>query len=419
MGIDASWGQFDYILCHGVYSWVPEQVREKILGICQQALSPNGVVMVSYNVLPGWKFRSVIREMMLYHASQIDEPSEQISQARAVLGFMAENCPADTLHSRMLQEEVEFVAKSDDQYFYHEHLEKDNHAVYFHEFIECAEADGLQYLSDSKVASMLLSALPPKMRHASGNAPLVRQHQYMDFLDNRKFRSTLLCHQGVAVNWNIGPELLRNFQLSLAVRSEPFEARFDSKEPLTVRIGSSMFTINSPVAMAVFEHLSNHWPRTITIDELHTASIQRLAASSSCGESFDHVSVDEIIGAVSNVFAAGVLDFCVHPAPISNLVSSRPSTTPLARLQASTGNTVTNLRHENVKLDEFTRYLVRLLDSHHDLDVLSDKIQTSLANGELALPQNLQQLDPVDSGNLGNLVGKALTGLCNASLLTS
>ncbi len=419
MGIDASWGQFDYILCHGVYSWVPEQVREKILEICKQALSPNGVAIVSYNVLPGWKFRSVVREMMLYHVSQINEPSEQVSQARAVLGFMAENSAGDTLNGRMLQEELKVAAKADDQYFFHEYLERDNHAVYFHEFMEGAEANGLQYLSDSKVASMLPSSLSPKVRHALGNIPLVKRHQYMDFISNRKFRATLLCHQGVAVNWNIGPELLRNFQLSLAARPEPFESRFDSKEPLTVRIGSSKFTINSPVAMAVFEHLSNHWPRTITIDELHTASIQRLAAASSCGESFDHVSVDDITHAVANIFAAGVLDFCVHPAPISNLVSSRPSTTPLARLQASTGSTVTNQRHENIHLDEFTRYLLGLLDSHHDLELLSDKVQTSIDNGELSMPRDPQQLDPFNPGNLGDLVGKALTGICNASLLTS
>src|SRR3974390_1016954 len=44
---------FDYIICHGVYSWVPAPLRETILRICRQRLSPRGVAVVSYKRLPG------------------------------------------------------------------------------------------------------------------------------------------------------------------------------------------------------------------------------------------------------------------------------------------------------------------------------------------------------------------------------
>ena len=33
MEVDASWGPFDYILCHGVFSWVCRDVQEKIFEI--------------------------------------------------------------------------------------------------------------------------------------------------------------------------------------------------------------------------------------------------------------------------------------------------------------------------------------------------------------------------------------------------
>ena len=46
--VDESWGEFDYILCHGVYSWVAEDVRAAILTICQRNLSPNGIAVVSF-----------------------------------------------------------------------------------------------------------------------------------------------------------------------------------------------------------------------------------------------------------------------------------------------------------------------------------------------------------------------------------
>ena len=416
LDIDASWGQFDYILCHGVYSWVPENVRKKILVICKENISPDGVALVSHNVLPGWHFRGMVRDMMLYHTSRFEQPEQQVSQARAVLDFVADNCTAKGAYGQMLREEVDHVRNADDQYLFHDHLEDHNHPFYFHQFVERAEAGGLQFLSDTNVASMFPTFLSPEAKSTLANAPLVAQQQYMDFLSNRAFRSTLLCHQSVAVTRDISREVLRDFQLSLAVRPEPFEANFESKDPVNVRIGPGTFTTHSPLAMAVVEHLSNHWPRPISIDELHSASVQRLSTSGNCGESFDNVSVDNVVDAVMGIFTTGLCDFCLHPPAIANQVSSRPLATRLARLQASSGGSVTNLRHENVMLDEFSRFLVALLDSHHSRGLLFDKVQTAIARGDLTAPQNGQ---PVEPPMLDGLVGEALTGICHASLLTA
>ena len=47
-------GIFDYIICHGVFSWVPPPVQDKILELCTRNLAPQGVAYVSYNTYPGW-----------------------------------------------------------------------------------------------------------------------------------------------------------------------------------------------------------------------------------------------------------------------------------------------------------------------------------------------------------------------------
>ncbi len=82
---DAEWGEFDYIICHGVFSWVEPHVQDKILRIANENLSPNGVAYISYNTYPGWHMREMVRHMMRYHAGRFDEPKEQIEQARALL----------------------------------------------------------------------------------------------------------------------------------------------------------------------------------------------------------------------------------------------------------------------------------------------------------------------------------------------
>ena len=68
--VDASWGKFDYIISHGIYSWVPAPVREKLLAICRENLAANGIAYVSYNTLPGWRMRGMIRDMMIYHTAR-------------------------------------------------------------------------------------------------------------------------------------------------------------------------------------------------------------------------------------------------------------------------------------------------------------------------------------------------------------
>ena len=90
LDVTPEFGTFDYVVCHGVYSWVPAPVREKILDICRRNTTPQGVAYVSYNTYPGWHMRGMIRDMMLYHASHFAEPLTKVGQSRALLDFLAE-----------------------------------------------------------------------------------------------------------------------------------------------------------------------------------------------------------------------------------------------------------------------------------------------------------------------------------------
>src|ERR1700693_4931132 len=108
MDIDDSFGQFDYIIAHGIYSWVPNEVQEKILEICNRNLVPSGVAYVSYNTLPGWRMRGVVRDRMRCHALQYSEPAERVAQARAMLDFLARGVPDEnSAYGKLLRSELE------------------------------------------------------------------------------------------------------------------------------------------------------------------------------------------------------------------------------------------------------------------------------------------------------------------------
>ena len=71
--------------------------------------------------------------------------------------------------------------------------------MYFYEFIGIAQQHGLQYLGESLFHSMMSSNYPEKvaatLEEISNN--ILELEQYMDFLRNRRFRCTLLCHREV------------------------------------------------------------------------------------------------------------------------------------------------------------------------------------------------------------------------------
>src|SRR6478672_4783641 len=74
----ARFGQFDYIIAHGLYSSVPAAVREHILVVCSEMLSPQGIAYISYNAQPGNHLRDLSRAIMRYHVAHFEDPKEKI-----------------------------------------------------------------------------------------------------------------------------------------------------------------------------------------------------------------------------------------------------------------------------------------------------------------------------------------------------
>jgi SAM-dependent methyltransferase len=200
--VNLTLGQFDYIICHGVFSWVPRPVQDKILTICRDHLSPHGVAYVSYNTYPGWHMRGMIRDMMGYHAKRFADPAQRVAQARALLDFMAQAVAGQqTAHSVLLKTEVEALRQASDSYLFHEQLEETNDPLYFHQFVERAAAKGLQYLGEAEISAMWLGNLPAPIANTLRglSTDIVQMEQFMDFLRNRMFRQTLLCHKNIQV----------------------------------------------------------------------------------------------------------------------------------------------------------------------------------------------------------------------------
>ncbi len=408
MEVDAGLGQFDYIIAHGVFSWVPRPVQDKLLMICKQNLAPNGVAYVSYNTYPGWHMMSAIREMMLYHTRHVSEPQMRVAQARAFLEFLADSVEkkGDSYgnfigaYGGFLKAEAEHLRASSDSYLLHEELEDVNEPVYFHQFIERAAEQGLQYLCEADFSSVFPNRFPQEVTNAllKMSHDIVEMEQHMDFLRNRTFRKTLLVHQGVSTTRTVKPERLSNLHIASNSRvvSENPDIKSIAIEKFEGYDGATL-TVDHPVTKAAMMHLSQVWPATVSFEELLVEAQASLALEAGAAPSPGKQAQDAQVFAINLLraytYSGSLVELHVCAPRFVIQASERPVASPWSRWQAQIATglepqealLVTNLRHERIELKGISRYLMCYLDGNHDRAALLDGLTKSLLSGDLVV----------------------------------
>jgi methyltransferase-like protein/SAM-dependent methyltransferase len=412
--VDDTYGTFDYVVCHGVFSWVPTAVREAILDVCARRLAPNGVAYVSYNTYPGWHMRGMIRDMMRYHALRFADPKQRVGQARALLDFLAQSCRQEGAYSTLLKSELEGVRKQADHYLFHEHLEDVNDPVYFHQFVAMAKTHNLRYLAEARVGTMITGNFGPDIQKTLQTlaADQVQTEQYMDFLRNRMFRETLLVPAAVAPNWTIQPECVRAMHVAsggkVATKAPP-DARSDAPAQYQTRSGMTLST-NRPILKAAMQVLTGRWPGTVPFPELLDESRRLLDRGP---DTADDDGKTLALGLVNTYISSDLLEFHAAPLVISRAVGDRPAVLPSARLRAADGAVmVTNRRHELVKLTDLDQRLVPLLDGTRTRAELVEGMVAKAVGGDLKVARNDQPVTDEAA------IREALTAVLDPALST-
>lgn len=403
LNVDRDWGQFDYIICHGVYSWVSPTVQDKILAIAAESVAPHGVAYVSYNTYPGWHLREMIRHMMRYHAGQFEEVPERIEQARALLEFVARNVDTGTYYGALLQQELKLVNRVRDSYLFHDHLEDVNTPVYFHQFVEHAAAHGLRYLADAEFSTMLTSVFPEETAEILERIgpDIVRAEQYMDFLRNRFFRQTLLCHAHQPLKRKLDACDLGGFLFASPL--VPEDAAADGTNGFRTPDGRRVAT-DFPLTQAALTVLSEHWPRALDQETLLALASERLESARTETSRQDQwpIVLDDLL----HCYSKGAVELRTWQASFTTFVSSTPKVSALVAHQARAGAQVTNLRHETVTLDPVGKCLVPLLDGMRDRADLLDVLAACVARGELVPKEGSEPI--VDAEPRRDALGSAL-----------
>jgi methyltransferase-like protein/2-polyprenyl-3-methyl-5-hydroxy-6-metoxy-1,4-benzoquinol methylase len=422
LDVGPDFGQFDYIIAYGVYSWVPPEVQERILGICRDLLAPEGVAFISYNTYPGWHMRGAVRDMLLYHTRYFPEIAERASQARALLQFLQESVAEMVAAGRasleayrsVLALESSMLEGRPDYYLIHEHLERENRPCYLHEFVDRLEQHDLHYLGDANFAGMVGADLPPKA--AATLAEIAKTNvaleQYRDFITNRMFRQSLICHAGRELERDLRPSILSRVLLrSDAEYIEPGEPGFLPPGQKVRTPSALVVTLATPLAREIASVLQNAAPAALTFDQL----LATLPAEFAEGPGFTNRVGAEVL----QLFARDVVDLSVYQAPLVTAPGDHPVAHAMARSQAAHGRPLTNLRHQTVDLDAAARFLLPLIDGSRTRDELCEALRAGVASGRVSLriegqPEAQDELLP---WHFDHIVGRVLNILANAAFL--
>jgi methyltransferase-like protein/2-polyprenyl-3-methyl-5-hydroxy-6-metoxy-1,4-benzoquinol methylase len=410
--VDDTLGTFDYIIAHGVFSWVPIAVQDKVLAICNRNLASNGVAFVSYNTYPGWRMRGMIRDAMVYHANQFADPTQQVKQARALIDFFAQHVPTENNpFGILLKQELEDMRRRDDWYLAHEHLENVNEPIYFHQFVERASANGLQFLAEAEFSTMLASNFPPSVAETLRMiAPdVIRMEQYMDFLRNRVFRQTLLVHDSARLNRNLSFRNVAGLYVDSSARPLGSGIDLNSSAPEKFQSGTGpILTTPYPITKAALTLLADRFPQSMRIEELYSAARAHLDSLDPAPQNRPTQEADVLaLGTdMLQCFAAGIL--ALRSAPFRSVTEpgAHPRANALARRQAKQGSAVTNLRQEPLNLDEFNRQLVMRLDGQRDRTKLVDELVELVKSGVLGIQQEGKRVN--DAAEVRETITKAV-----------
>lgn len=354
--LGAEEGLFDYVLCHGVFSWVSAPVREAILRVCRARMHPDGVAYVSFNTLPGWHFLRGLRDFVLRHVPRDVPAARRLALARQALEVLAEASRHErSPYAAWLRDELADIAAADDGYVFHEYLEDDNDAMYLTDFVAMAREHDLAWMCDADLrrAQTLL--------HPGAGDPVLLA-QSVDFAVGRRFRAALLVHRETAP---CGVDVASVARLWLASRAERVEgARMGS-----FTVDGCCITLDDPWMARAVDELVAEERRPVSYGALcsRVGAALGLDARAAKREGASHAA------AVLAACFEGVIEPRAGEARYATDAGLRPVASPLARMQAAEGTLVATLRHVRIELPEFERAVLRVLDGTRDRGALVER----------------------------------------------
>jgi SAM-dependent methyltransferase len=375
-------GEFDYIVAHGVYSWVPPAVQQALLDVCRRHLTANGLAYVSFNVAAGWEVLQPLRDALLARTAADAPAPVRYRQALSAL---------DALEAEwtdpVLLKEIAHLKQAAPSYLFHEYLADFNVPLRFAEFAAQLDAHELRYVGEAGPRHAVV-----ELEDAWGLAPEGMTGRWLDAeaaLDDARatrFRRALVARSTAPCAAPPRDEALHRLAFYADVScDEEIDLQAATEQRFRNPAGNA-FPVTEPAAKAALMVLSAAYPSS-----LGYAAVRR-ATEDVMRNYGGAAGVDEIAfrGALFELVMAHAVMPTVLAVEYANEVSSRPCAHALAREQARDATwVVSGARHVALDVDVYGRTLLALLDGDHSLDALTAAMQAKLADASQSMDEGV------------------------------
>lgn len=382
-------GEFDYIIAHGLFSWVPDAVRTRVLEIYAECLAPQGVGYISYNTYPGCKVREMLWDMMKYYTAEIADPMQRVSAGVQYLGFLNFAAEKGTAYQTVINAELAQYSQRTVENIFHDDFASLNRPFYFHEFNDLLKPHGLQFLSEVDAywaESNLRPEIAAKLDELGDD--IIRREQFTDFIRGRPFRSSLVCRDNISLDRHAGPDILRSF--FLASQAEPVAEKPDVRSrsaEVFKGLDETEITVDDPLTKAALVTLQEAWSKPLEFEELMARSSQLSGQA----------SADDVANAAAellDLFKKGFIYLHRSRQPFTDTPGEMPRASSFVQWQIRkncadvTALSGMNLRPEGDPM----RLLLLLCDGTRKLEALVAEFSRRIKFNEADRDQRLKEL---------------------------
>ena len=313
--IGSELGTFDYIIAHGVYSWVDDDVKDALLRLIDEHLAEDGIAYVSYNTYPGWHTMDEVRQLMMFsNRDKIQfNHKEKVLHGKTIGSIVGSQIlKYDNLKERNSKflGALRSVMQKDEYYVGHDHLEPNNDPVYFYQFNDHLGAHNLAYLCDADLTLSMVRSFDADIADTLDKlAPNdhVAQEQYLDFMLGTTFRKSIICKakHAESVTYDMGnPELVNSVPMRTIINSFTYTILFNEE-------ALSMF--ENDIVRDTFQSIIKDGGQFNMIEAL---AIVKAANDAAKGDDKSlEVAVNALYVAVAEHIVRGGLRFLKHPHP--------------------------------------------------------------------------------------------------------
>ena len=374
LDVPADLGEFDYVIAHGVYSWVPAPVREALMSVFARHLAPRGIAYLNFNALPGGHLRRLVRDMMRFRLSVFDDPEAHGEDAVRFVRLVAGAQPEGSPYRRILEEELGRIEHNPVSVLFHDDLVPHHQAFHFRRVVEHAARHGLQYLCEARPADVHPDRYPRPIRaalHRFGGGRIARE-QCFDFLVGQMYRCSLFCREGIALAPVEDLDGMHGLRAASPVRpatapadlTDGVAATFHAPDGAGVHLDDS-------AAKAALEILAERWPASVDAEPLFRDARKRVGRPGGP----TRLERREFAGFLATNHATGFVDLHTWEPRMATAVGDRPVASALARIEIERGVRVTSLRHRRVEIDDpIAAAVLARLDGTRDLAALHEEV---------------------------------------------